>query len=216
MKNVFICTTDDFTREIIKNAVKKVFPKAQIFNDINDVQALYHLKYDEGNAIFFDRLYLSYVLQFKIGALRTLNKDNRIYFCEKGICPQFFGIRLLELKVDGFISGIEKIDEFIYKLKIISTGRTFFQDEVYACLKNKQLRKDERKACTEVTSLEYQIGILLGQGLQAKEISDNLGIKTGTILNHIHWLKKKIGFKNMSDFSILNNQIGKFNLRSCF
>ena len=216
MKNVFISTTDDCAREIIKSGIKKVFPKAEFIYEMNDTEALYHLKYDEGNAFFFDRLYLSYVLKFKIAALKTLNKSTRIYFCEAGDCSPYFGIRLLDLKVDGFISNIEKTDEFIKKLRIISTGKSYFQDEVYDYLDNRLVRKTERKACTEVTELEYQVGLLLGEGFQFKDISDRLQITIGALGAHVHWLKKKIGYKCMNDFAVLNQQMEKFNMRSWF
>ncbi|BDC93618.1 hypothetical protein [Treponema bryantii] len=215
MKNVFISTTDECAREIIKCSVKKVFPQAQVIYDMNDTEALYHLKYDAGNAIFFDRLYMSYVLKFNIAALKTMNESNKIYFCESGDCSPYFGIRLYDLKVDGFMSNIERVDDFVKKLKVISTGRPYFQQEVFDYLENRHVRKNERKAITEVTDLEYQIGLLLGQGYQLKDISDRLHISLSAVGNHIHWLKKKIGYKCMNDFAILNKQMEKFNLRSC-
>ncbi len=215
MKNVFVATTDDCAREIIKNCVKKVFPNVQVIDGMNDAEALYHLKYDEGNAIFFDRLYLSYVLKYKLKALKVLNKNIRIYFCEAGDCSPYFGIRVYELKADGFISNIERTDEFIKKLRIIYSGRNYYQEEIFDYL-NQNARINERKACTEVTEMEYQVGLLVGQGLQLKEIGDRLGITIGAVGNHIHWLKKKIGFKNFNDFVVLNQQMEKFNIRSWF
>ena len=214
MKQVIIATCDEFTKEIIKHCVHSVNPGLQIVDGSSDKDIIYHLKSAEDDIVFFDKYFLSYVLKFKIMALRVYNKKLRIFFCEqKAVCSQYFGLRLYDLKVDGFINNIENHEEFSKIMRQILSGQTYYPEDVKRALNtNEHLRN--RKYCSEVTEIELAIGMYLGQGKAPKEISTLLGIPILTLRGHINRLKNKIGCETMNDFAVLNRQLEKINYRS--
>ncbi len=214
MTKVIIATCDEVTKEIIRHCVHAANPALQIVDGSSDKDILYHLKSAEDDIVFFDKYFLSYVLKFKIKALRIYNQKLRIFFCEhKVICSQFFGLRLYDLKVDGFISNIENYNEFIKIMRNILCGKTYFPEDVLKALdSNEHLRN--RKYCSEITELELAIGMYLGEGKAPKEIGGLLDMPVDTLRTHINRLKNKIGCESMNDFAVLNRQLEKINYRS--
>ncbi|MBO4856970.1 MAG: response regulator transcription factor [Treponema sp.] len=214
MTKVIIATCDEVTKEIIRHCVHAANPALQIVDGSNDRDILYHLKSAEDDIVFFDKYFLSYVLKFKIKALRVYNRKLRIFFVEqKAVCSQFFGLRIYDLKVDGFISNIENYNEFIKILRNILSGKTYFPEDVLKALdSNEHLRN--RKYCSEITELELAIGMYLGEGKAPKEIGDLLDIELDTLRTHINRIKYKIGCETMNDFAVLNRQLEKINYRS--
>ena len=83
MKKIIIAVCDDFTKEIITHCAKAAMPSLQIVDGSSDKDIIYHLKSAEDDIVFFDKYFLSYVLKFKIMALRVYNKKLRIFFCEQ-------------------------------------------------------------------------------------------------------------------------------------
>ena len=213
MKKVMIATIDSYTKEIIRNCVTQAFPKLEVIDVTTDSDILYHVKSAEDDIIFFDKYFLSYVLKFKILSLRMINENLRIYFCETGECSRFFGMRLFLLGVDGFVSNIENRQSFTQKIRIIPGVNRLYPDEVLASINDNEHLLG-KKCCSEVTELEYKIGLKLGQGKSIKEISDELTSTVSAVGIHVHRLKKKIGYKSMNDFSLLNQQMERFLVRS--
>ena len=213
MNKVIISVCDDFTKQIIIHCVKAVNPKLEIIDGSNDTDIIYHLKSAEDDIVFFDKFFLGYVLSYKMKSLRVYNKKLRIVFCEQGNCSRFFGIRVYDLKADGFISHIENNREFADKLRLILSGQRIFPEEVMMSLKgNEHLRYS--RYCSEITEQEFEIGLLLGLGKSIKEIAFITNLTTGTVASYISRLKNKIGFESMNDFFVLNGQMEKINIRS--
>ncbi len=103
--------------------------------------------------------------------------------------------------------------EFVNKLRNIFSGEKIFPEEVLDSLdSNEHLRF--RKYCSEITEMELAIGMYLGEGKSIKQISGLVSASEGAVGIHISRLKKKIGFESMKDFSVLNKQLEKINLRS--
>ena len=213
MKKVLIASIDAYTKEIIRSCVKQAFPKTEIIDVTIDNDVLYHVKSADDGIILFDKYFLSYVLKFKILSLRNLNRRLRIIFCESGDCSRFFGLRLYKLGVDGFVANIEKEQNFITKLRVMAASNRFFPQEVVDCI-NENQHLLEHKCCGEITEKEFEIAIKLGQGKSMKEICDETTSSISSVGTHIHWLKKKIGYKSMKDFTLLNQQMERMNIRS--
>ena len=213
MKKIIIAVCDDFTKEIITHCAKAAMPSLQIVDGSNDTDIIYHLKSAEDDIVIFDKYFLSYVLRFKMTALRVYNRKLRIIFVEQGDCSRFFGLRVYDLKADGFICNIRNKKEFVNKLRNIFSGEKIFPEEVLDSLdSNEHLRF--RKYCSEITEMELEIGMYLGEGKSIKQISGLVSASEGAVGIHISRLKKKIGFESMKDFSVLNKQLEKINLRS--
>ena len=213
MTKVIISVCDDFTKQLIKHCVKTVNPGLEIVDGSNDEDIIYHLKSAEDDVIFFDKFFLSYVLRFKLKALKSYNKKIRIVFCEQGSCSRFFGFRVYELHADGFISNIQDEKEFSNQLRMLFAGQRVFPEDVLDGLKSNE-HLHNRKFCSEVTELELEIAMYLGEGKSIKEINALTNVKEGTIGSHINRLKYKLGCKNMKEFYVLYQQYEKINLRS--
>lgn len=214
MTKVIIATCDEITKEIIRHCVHAANPSLQIVDGSSDKDILYHLKSAEDDIVFFDKYFLSYVLKFKIRALRIYNKKLRIFFVEqKSVCSQFFGLRLYDLKVDGFISNIQNHNEFLKVMKNILGGKSYFPQDVIDALDSTE-HLVYRKYCSEITEIELAIGMYLGEGKAPKEIGDLLDIEVATLRTHINRIKYKIGCETMNDFAVLNRQLEKINYRS--
>ena len=213
MNKLIISVCDEFTKEIITRGARTAMPSLQIVDGSNDTDIIYHLKSAEDDVVIFDKYFLSYVLRFKMTALRVYNKKLRIIFVEQGNCSRFFGLRVYDLNADGFVCNIQDKKEFVNKLRIIFSGKKLFPEEVMDSLNsNEHLRF--RKYCSEVTEMELEIGMYLGEGKSIKQISGLVEATEGAVGIHISRLKKKIGFESMNDFCVLNRQLEKHNLRS--
>lgn len=213
IKKVFIGVCEEITKKTILEGILSFQPKTEIIDGTEDSDLFFHLKSAEEAVVLFDKYFLSYILKYKLKSLNVLNPKLRIYFCELGNCSRFFGLRLHDIGVNGFISNIENEELFKKKLNYVFEGITCYPEEVLDSLKaNEHLL--ERKSCSEITEKEMEIGLYLGQGKTIKEISEITNNASGTVGTHICRLKRKIGFKTMNDFKILNNQLIKINVRS--
>lgn len=213
IKKVFIGVCEEITKKTIVEGIFAFQPKAEIIDGTDDADLFYHLKSAEEAVVLFDKYFLSYVLKYKLKSLSVLNPKLRIYFCELGNCSRYFGLRVHDIGVKGFITNIENTELFKKKLNYVFEGITCFPDEVLESIRNNE-HLLERKSCSEITEREMEIGLYLGQGKTLKEISELTNNASGTVGTHIHRLKRKIGFKNMNDFKLLNNQLIKCNVRS--
>ena len=213
MTKIIIAVCDDYLKKIIIHCVKAVNRGLEIIDGSNDNDLIYHLKSAEDDIVFFDKYFLGYVLRYKIKALKVINKKLRLIFVEQGGCSRFFGLRVYDLKADGFVSNIQNEKEFMEKLRLIFSGRKVYPEEVLDGL-NSAEHKTYRKYCSEITDKELEIAILLGEGKSIKEISDLVHISEESVGTQKTRLKKKIGFQSMNDFCVLNRQMEKTVLRS--
>lgn len=213
MEKVFVATCDRFTSRLIKECVLSAAPSSIVFDGTDDNDLIYNIKSSGHCYLFFDKYFLSYILKYKINILKILNDKIKIIFCEQGCCSRYFGMRLFDIGADGYISNIENKTEFIEKLKLLFSGKKLFPEEVIYSLE-KIDNLIERKNCTDITDKELEIGIYLGQGKSLKEVSSLVKINMNCLSVHLHRLKKKIGFKSINDFMLLNKQLEQSFLRS--
>lgn len=213
VKKVFIGVCEEITKKTIIEGILSINQKMEIIDGSTDSDLFFHLKSAEEAVVIFDKYFLSYVLRFKLRSLKVMNPNLRIYFCEMGNCSRFFGLRLYDIGVNGFVTNIEQKEKFRQKLNLVLEGLRCYPEEVLDGIKNNE-HLLERKSCSEITEREMEVGLYLGQGKTIKEICDLTQNATGTISTHICRLKRKIGFKDMNDFKMLNNQLIKCNVRS--
>ncbi len=213
IKKVFIGVCEEITKKTIIDGLLSINPKIEIIDGTTDDDIFYHLKSAEESVVIFDKYFLSYVLKFKLRSLKVINSKLRIYFCELGNCSRFFGLRVYDTGANGFIANIEQKEEFKEKLNLVLEGIRCYPEEVLDGIKNNE-HLLERKSCSEITEREMEVGLYLGQGKSIKEICDLTNNAAGTVSTHICRLKRKIGYKTMNDFKLLNNQLIKINVRS--
>ena len=75
-------------------------------------------------------------------------------------------------------------------------------------------RGTDKQYSTEVSAVEMLIGLHLGDGMAIKEISKQMKRSENNVSSHLKRLRRKIGYKNMNDFIILNNQLRRFYIGS--
>lgn len=214
MNKVIIATCDGYTKEIIKNCVLEVNPKANVIDATKDEGLLYILKAGgEDVMLFFDKFFLSYGLRLGLTIIKAVNPNIRIFFCELGECSRHFGMRVHAAGADGFFCDIEDQKSFVANLRTIRDNGGYYPEIVKESIQNND-HINYRKCCNEVTEHEMRIGIFLGQGKSLKEISGILDGHKGTVAIHVHRLKCKVGFKAPQDFNTLNKQLVKTYIRS--
>lgn len=216
MANIIMASTDAFTRKNIQVAAKLASHKNDVIDGTNDEDLLYHLKSaSEGDIVIFDKLFLSYFLEEKLSYLNFLNPKLRIFFCETGYPSRFFGYRLNRLKmVNGYIADIERKEETAKIICNITSGQNYFPKEVLEGIEMGENRGTEKQYSTEVSSVEMLIGLHLGEGMAIKEISRQMKRSENNVSSHLKRLRRKVGYKNMNDFIILNNQLRRFYIGS--
>lgn len=214
MSKAIIGMTDEFTKKITMECVVKAMPEAQLIDGSNDLELFFHLQREDDQVILiFDRFFLSYILVFILLYLKIMNSRIKIIFCDQGDCNRDFGSRLYDLDVDGYICNIENEKSFVEKLKKIARGDKCYPDEMKDSTGHLDL-SSERKGVNEITPSEFKVAVYLGKGYTKKEVSRITGISDGGVRNHVHWLKKKIGWKGDADFALLNKRFEELGIRS--
>ena len=212
MANIIIASTDAFTRKNIQVAAKLASHKNDVIDGTNDEDLLYDLKSaSEDDIVIFDKLFLSYFLEEKLSYLNFLNPKLRIFFCEAGYPSRYFGYRINRLKmVSGYIADIDRREETAKIFCSITSGENYFPKEVLEGIEMGENRGPDKQYSTEVSTLEMLVGLHFGEGMAIKEISRQMKRSENNVSSHLKRLRRKIGYKNMNDFIVLNNQLRRF------
>lgn len=113
----------------------------------------------------------------------------------------------------GISATLRMKKSFVEKLKKIARGDKYYPDEMKDSTGHLDL-SSERKGVNEITPSEFKVAVYLGKGYTKKEVSRLTGISDGGVRNHVHWLKKKIGWKGDADFALLNKRFEELGIRS--
>lgn len=141
----------------------------------------------------------------KIIILTTFNEDSYIF---EG----------LKNGADGYILKDIKSDEMIKGIKTVYHGNVLLQPEVATRLvkafNNIDISegREEVKSIKakggfeELTSREMEIALLVAQGKNNKEISEELYITEGTVKNHLTKALDKLGLENRTQLALYVNK----------
>lgn len=213
MKKVIIGCSDEFVRNIIIDGFKRVLPENKILVCNNELEIYRALQDSEDTVTVFDKYFLGYILSIQIMRLRVINQKILTYFVETGECSKYFGLRVYDLGIDGLIPFIEKKAFLNQELdKVVQGLKTFPEDVIRSIEDNAYLL--DRKSFSEVTEKEMTIGLYLGMGKTQKEICYLTGMSVQAVSIHTCRLRKKIGYKDPSDYSRLCGQAMKGMSRS--
>lgn len=211
---VIISMCDECVKKLTMERVCKVLPGTEVIDGSKDMEIFYHLQNPDDNVLLiFDRLFMGYILKYKMEFLRSINPRMKIIFVETGFCVLELGLRLWEVGADGFICEIE--DEKIFNTGInkIISGAKYFPEIVHTDVKTGN-NQNNRRVSLELTDSEYIVGVYLGKGYTLKEISYATNIPYSTVKTSSSVMKRKIGFKSANDLMILNQRLAIFNIRS--
>lgn len=206
IKKVYIACIDDDTKKIVLKACCRVFGEKNVIECQKDSELYEMTRYAKDSAVIFDKFFFGYKISKRFLRLRCLNPDLLTYFIEIGECSDYFGMRVKLLSATGYIPEIEREELFIEALKNIQAGNEMFPvDKVIKPL-NGTLPKSEERCVAEVTDKEMSVGIYLALGKTQKDIGTLLNAESSCVCLHIHRLKRKIGYKQPSDLTILNKR----------
>ncbi len=117
--------------------------------------------------------------------------------------------RAVDIGVNGYV--LKDSDSSVLKAAIyeVYNGNTFIQPSIAPYLKEKYLSEQHPKLTDELlTKREFQVLILLAEGLYNKEIAYKLSISEKTVKNHVSSIFKKIGVSDRTQaavYAIKNN-----------
>ena len=215
MASIIIASTDDVTRQAIQAAVKIASRRSDVIDGTSDENLLFDLKTAcDNDIVIFDKLFLSYFLEQKLNFLRFYNPKLRIFFCELGHASRFFGYRLHMFNVNGFIANIENKEETAKIISNILNGENYYPDTIRDGIKKRDNLGENKQFCSEVSPIEMLIGLYLGDGKSIQEISRSLKCKDNNVSSHLKRLKRKVGYKDLKDLVVLNNQMRRFYIGS--
>ena len=211
---VIIAMCDECVKKLTMDRVSKALPETQIIDGSKDLEIFYHLQNPDDNVLLiFDRLFMGFILKYKMNFLRSINRKMKIVFVETGYCILELGLRLWEVGADGFICEIENEKAFNNGFNQILSGTRYFPEVALDDVKS-GVFQNNRRITLELTDSEYNVGLYLGKGFTLKEISYVLNIPYSTVKTSSSVMKRKIGFKSANDLIILNQRLALFNIRS--
>lgn len=104
---------------------------------------------------------------------------------------------------EGYLLKSQSLDSIVDSLKVVGEGNTVYEKEVadtlHALLKGGK-RKDP--ASFGLTGREFDILMLVGEGLSNEEIAQKLYLSSGTVRNYISGLLDKLGFRDRTQLAI--------------
>lgn len=200
--NVVVACCDEEIRNVVKNGVSSVFGE----NNVKVCNSLYELhnliRYEKNaTAIIFDKYFLGYVVSYELVRIRFLNEKLFTYFVDLGDVSQYFGMRVHELGVDGFIPEIEDKDYFRKCLQRIQSGTKYYPEYIVRCLEDNN--SVEREFISEVKPVEMQIGLYLADGANTKQICSVTGLSKSSVSRYKKRLINKIGYGKPGDLELL-------------
>lgn len=203
--NVVIACCDEEIRNVVKKGVSSVMGenRVKVCNSIYELHNL--IKYEKNEtAIIFDKYFLGYVVSYELVRIRFLNDKLLTYFVDLGDVSYYFGMRVHELGVDGFIPGIEDRDYFRKCVQMIQSGAKYYPESIQRAFEEKN--HVEREFISEVKPVEMYIGLCISQGCNAKQICSFTGLSKASVSRYKKRLINKTGYSKPGDLEILNKR----------
>lgn len=131
----------------------------------------------------------------KVLVLTTFNEQDSI-------------LKALQNGADGYVLKDIGGDEIVRAIEVVLSGEIMLQPEVTSMLV-KAISPQSQKPDTSVETLnalsqkEKEVGKLVGKGKTNKEIADALGIKEGTVKNHVSSILQKCELGNRTEIALL-------------
>jgi DNA-binding NarL/FixJ family response regulator len=119
-----------------------------------------------------------------------------------------FAKQVIRAGANGYIMKRSSPDEIINAIKEVFDGKIYVSERVYNILleeATKQELRDPRCGTDNLSSREFQVFLLIGKGMQPKEITDNLNLTRGTVEYDRKIMMNKLSLKNLKelrDFAI--------------
>lgn len=101
----------------------------------------------------------------------------------------------IKIGADGYVLKDSDADGLIKAIRDVNNGKTYIQPSIASLLVNDIGRVEENSDFQRIESLtkrEYEVLILIAEGLNNKDIADKLYISEKTVKNHVSSIFKKL------------------------
>lgn len=109
--------------------------------------------------------------------------------------------RMMELKVNGYLSKNSHPEELLEAVKAVAKGRNYFGSDVTESLafKGNELSRSLNPLRTlDLSEREREVLQLIAMGYSTKMLSDKLNISVGTVESHRSSIMKKLEVQNVA------------------
>lgn len=113
-----------------------------------------------------------------------------------------FAKQAIKAGANGFIMKRSQTAEIRKAIGMVIEGRSYLSERVYNVLLEEVTRQCPTSAINGIDTLnsrEFQVFLLIGKGLQPKEITDNLNLSRGTIEYNRKLMLKKLNLGNLRE-----------------
>lgn len=113
--------------------------------------------------------------------------------------------RCIKAGAKGYIMKQQSPDEVISALRKILDGGIYISESMRSILFNKLIPKRFKTDTSPVDGLsnrELEVFQLIGQGLQTKQVAEELNLSVKTIETYIEHIKQKMNFKSLHELII--------------
>ena len=105
-------------------------------------------------------------------------------------------LKTLKLGADGYLLKDSSADNLIQGIKIVATGEQYIQPSVMDIVSKSpdydEYLNENMHKIQLLTNREYEVLILIAEGLNNKDIAENLFISEKTVKNHVSSIFKKL------------------------
>jgi len=116
---------------------------------------------------------------------------------------RIYAERALHAGASGYLMKNEVSRKIISAIRTILDGRLAFSDEVKDRLLMQRMTKKTGRDSYPIERLsnrEFQVFQLTGNGLNVKQIAENLGVSDKTVYKHIERIKPKLNLHSIQEF----------------
>lgn len=137
----------------------------------------------------------------KLNGIETLKKFRNMGVNSKVIIltiheDKEYILKTLKLGADGYLLKDSSADNLIQGIKIVATGEQYIQPSVMDIVSKSpdydEYLNENMHKIQLLTNREYEVLILIAEGLNNKDIAENLFISEKTVKNHVSSIFKKL------------------------
>lgn len=196
---VKICILDD--HELFRVGIKEMLKKEDNFNMVAEYSNISTLNEniinDQPDILLLDITVDNTMTFNAIKSIKLKMPDIKIIMLTMHK-KEFYVMRAIDEKVDGYINKDVKYDELINGLIKVQKGERFFSSEISDLLVNNIYSNSPGKkiGIKDLTDREKEILGNILTGKSSTEIAESLNISKKTVDNHRANILKKYGFSN--------------------
>ncbi len=209
MKNILIIDDHDIVRTGVANLIKKRFPDTFIDHANDIISALQKIEGQNYDLAIIDIKLPNGSTLDLVKETKEKNENCKILMFS-GLDEIQYGERFLKLKVNGFLSKNEPVEEILNAINIIFKDDVYMSNELKKKVSKRKFRID-KNPLEQLSSRELEVLSYLLDGYGNLEIAHELDLKNSTVSTYKKRLMEKFDVKNILDllekYKMLSNEI---------